>query len=99
MGKRKGIGGVSAASIAVMATIAGAPPAAADIVIICDPTCPEIEKPGNHGEAAFDKIAFLKYPGATEGVFWKQDGMPPAFIKIGELGFPGGTEDVFQKIK
>ena len=99
MGKRKGIGGASAASIAVLATLAGAPAAEAQIVIICDPTCPEIEQPGNRGEAAFLKIASLGFPGTTLGVFHKEGTLPPAFSKISELQFPGGTEDAFLKIK
>ena len=92
MAGRKGLSGAGAASLAVMATLAGAPAAGAQEVCI---TCPE-PGPGGGKGTAFLKIAELGFPGATIGVFDKAD-TPPAFHKIGELGFPGGTEDVFLK--
>lgn len=89
--RRKALSGVGAASLAVMATLAGAPAAGAQEVCI---TCPT--DPGG-GSTAFHKITELGMPGATEGVFLKQASVAPAFYKLGDLGFPGASEDVFGK--
>ena len=92
MARRKAVSGAGAASLAVMATLAGAPAAGAqDVCVICpDPG------PGGGSETAFNKLAALGMPGATEGVFHK-GALPPAFLKLAEMGFPGGTESVFDK--
>ena len=91
MAKRKALTGAGAASIAVMATLAGAPSAGAqDVCVICPEPQP--------GSSAFSKLAEMKFPGATEGVFFKQaGGPPPAFYKLAELGFPGRSGNVFGK--
>jgi hypothetical protein len=91
MAGRKGLTGAGAASLAVMATLAGAPAAGAQAVCL---KCPE---PNPDGGSAFLKITQLGTPGATFGVFYKEAPVPPAFYKIGELIYPGGTEDVFLK--
>ena len=90
MANRKALSGAGAASLAVMATLAGAPAAGAQEVCI---TCPE----PTPGSSAFLKITQLGTPGATEGVFYKFTPAPPAFYKLAELGFPGGSEDPFSK--
>ena len=92
MARRKALTGAGAASLAVMATLAGAPAAGAQEVCVI---CPE--PPGGGGGSAFLKLVELGTPGATEGVFFKFSPLPPAFIKLGELGFPGGSENVFGK--
>ena len=91
MSKRKTLTGAGAASIAVMATLAGAPSVSAqEECISCDPQEP--------GQAAFFKIANLDFPGATLGVFHKDNvEQAPAFYKLSELKFPGATEGVFHK--
>ena len=93
MARRKAISGAGAASLAVMATLAGAPAASAQEVCVI---CPEPNPGGGQG-SAFVKIAQLGFPGATEGVFSKTSPAPPAFIKLAEMGFPGRTESVFGK--
>ena len=90
MAGRKGLTGAGAASLAVMATLAGAPAAAAQEVCVI---CPEPNPGGN----AFVKVAGLGFPGATIGAFNKQDVVQPAFYKVSGMGFPGGTEDAFNK--
>ena len=92
MARRKGLTGAGAASLAVMATLAG--PAAAGAQEACV-SCPE----PNPGGGAFLKIAELGFPGATLGVFDKTEGVPPAFHKISELGFPGNTANAFDKFR
>ena len=90
MARRKAVTGAGAASLAVMATLAGAPAAGAqDSCVIC----PE----PNPGSNAFQKITTLGTPGATQGVFFKIEGLQPAFWKVQELGFPGGSGNVFNK--
>ena len=93
MARRKAITGAGAASLAVMATLAGAPAAGAQEVCVI---CPE-PNPGGGSGNAFIKIGELGTPGATQGVFFKIEGVQPAFIKLAELGFPGGSGNVFQK--
>ena len=95
MARRKALTGAGAASLAVIATLAGAAPAAGAGHEVCV-DCPELP-PGGGGSAAFDKMTALGFPGATEGVFLKFAPIPPAFIKLGELGFPGRSENVFGK--
>ena len=91
MARRKAITGAGAASLAVMATLAGAPAAGAqDVCVIC----PE---PNPGGSSAFLKITELGTPGATQGVFLKIEGLQPAFWKVQELNFPGGSGNVFNK--
>ena len=93
MARRKALTGAGAASLAVMATLAGAPAASAqDVCVIC----PE-PNPGGGSETAFLKIAQLGMPGATFGVFSKSAPVPPAFYKLGEMLFPGGSESAFGK--
>ena len=94
MARRKALSGAGAASLAVMATLAGAPAAGAQEVCVI---CPELPPGGGGGETAFDKATALGFPGATEGVFLKFAPIQPAFFKLGELGFPGGSENVFHK--
>ena len=94
MARRKALTGAGAASLAVMATLAGAAPAAGAGHEVCV-DCPE--PPGGGGGSAFIKLLELGTPGATEGVFSKNSPLPPAFIKLGELGFPGGSENPFTK--
>jgi len=75
-----------------MATLAGAPSASAEVECIqsCEPQQP--------GQAAFFKITSLGFPGATRGVFFKDNvEQAPAFYKLSELKFPGATEGVFHK--
>lgn len=94
MARRKALSGAGAASLAVMATLAGAPAAGAQEVCVI---CPELPPGGGGGETAFDKATALGFPGATVGVFFKFAPVPPAFYKVAELGFPGGSESVFGK--
>ena len=93
MARRKGLTGAGAASLAVMATLAGAPAAGAQEVCVI---CPEPD-PGGGSGTAFAKVADLGFPGATVGVFHKVEGVRPAFYKLAEMGFPGGSESVFGK--
>ena len=94
MGKRKAaLKGVGAASIAAMATLAGAPSASSSSHEVCT-ICPEPQP----GSTAFQKASALGFPGATFGVFFKIEGAPPpAFYKLAENKFPGATEGVFGK--
>ena len=95
MGKRRAaLKGAGAASIAALATLAGAPSASSQEVCVI---CPQ-PQPGGGSATAFQKMLDHKFPGATEGVFLKIEGAPPpAFYKLAENKFPGATEGVFHK--
>ena len=75
MAKRRTLTGAGAASIAVMATLAGAPAASAQECVGCEPQQP--------GATAFLKLAEQGFPGQTAGVFFKDNWAPPGrFEKI-----------------
>jgi hypothetical protein len=95
MGKRKGITGASAASIAVAATLAGAPAAEAQVEVIGPG--PIVIGPGPGGgwevQPAFHKLAALGFPGSSGYAFSKS----LDFHKLAEE--PGSTDGVFHKLK
>ena len=88
----------AALSAAAIASLVGAPSAAAQVVCV-PPLCPEPIAPAIGSDTAFLKLAENGLPGNTAAAFFKQ-GLGPgetAFNKLATSGFPGNTEDVFFK--
>jgi hypothetical protein len=111
--RRRKLTGAGAASIAVMATLAGVPAAnAASTCVECGGSVQGgpppaflkiVDKFQKEATGVFLKIetAFIKefkFPGATGGVFQKLK-IPPVILKIIGGGSPGVPGNVFLKIK